>query len=345
MKKYMFGIGNGDYKANAEKLVSLGYDSVVLSGNDISAIEAAQDAGLETWLCYGAHSIGEFSREKYGALDAKDASAPWFGSACPNAAEVNVFNMDRAFETAKKAGVKGIFVDGARFASFASTEGVNSFFGCFCKRCCEKMMKFGINAAAVKNGVAQVMDFLGGADGKDQVPVMHAAIDAWLDFRARCVGEYMKNFSVRAHAEGFDAGAFVFAPSLWWFVGQRPDALATLDVVSPMLYRAYPHTEGPACLSHEWAGMKELLSHTSRTPAQLASMLFDTAIISDDPMAGFEPSHVADETRAARAMLAKNVTLAPIIQTEDARLDETMQFVFDSGATACGEFCYSQKKI
>ncbi len=344
MKKFMFGLDK-DYAASARKLVDLGYDSVVIGGSDIEAFEAAKAAGLETWLCYGAHSIGEFSREKYGAVDAQGNAAPWFDSACPNAAEVNKYNMDKAFEIAKKAGVKGIFVDGARFASFASVEGKESFFGCFCDNCMKKMGKFSINGPAVRQGVSDVMDFLKSVDSKDKMPVMHAAVDAWFDFRARCVGEYMNNFAVRCHAEGFDAGAFVFAPSLWWFVGQRPDVLSGLDVVSPMLYRAYPHEEGPACLSHEWNGMKELLTGTTRTPVEVASMLFDTAIISDDPMAGFSPEHVGVETGAARAMLAKRVKLMPIVQTEDNELEKTVELVMKAGADGCGEFCYLQKGI
>ena len=344
MKKFMFGLDK-DYAVSAKKLVDLGYDSVVIGGDDLEAFAAAKQAGLETWLCFGAHSLGNFSSEKYGAVDAKGNPAPWFGSACPNAAEVNKYNMDKAFDIAKKAGVKGIFVDGARFSSFASTEGSRSFFGCFCDTCMDKMKKFRINGPAVIQGVTDVMDFLDGGDAKDKVPMMHAAVDAWMDFRSRCVGEYMNNFAVRCHAEGFDAGAFVFAPSLWWFVGQRPDVLSSLDIVSPMLYRAYPHAEGPACLNHEWNAMKEMLTGTPRTPAEVASMLFDTAIISDDPMSGFSPEHVGIETGAARAMLAKRVKVMPIVQTEDSELEKTIELVMRNGADGCGEFCYSQKNI
>lgn len=342
MKKYMFSLGI-DHVSAAKKLVDSGYDGVVISGSDLRAFEAAHNAGLETWLCYGAHSMGGFSEEQYGAVDAKGKPAPWFGSACPNAEEVNERNMNAAFETARKAGVNGIFVDGARFASFASTEGARSYFGCFCPRCMQKMVRFGINAEAVRGGVQDIIDFLDGGDGRNKVPLMHAAMDAWQDFRGRCVGEYMQNFAVRAHAEGFDAGAFVFAPSLWWFVGQRPDALRSLDVVAPMLYRAYPHEQGPACLSHEWAAMIELLSHATRPAAEVASMLFDTAFISDDPMAGLSPEHVGIETGAARAMISKNIRVMPIIQTEDELLSETAAQVLKNGADGYGEFMYDQK--
>lgn len=344
MKRYMFGL-DGDYAASAKKLVELGYDSVVIGGSDPAPFEAAKAAGLETWLCFGAHSIGDFSQEKYGAVDANGEPAPWFGSACPNAAEVNKFNMDRAFETAKKVGVKGIFVDGARFASFANPEGKFNYFGCFCETCQKKMIKFGINAPVVKSTISDVITFLKGGEGNDKAPMLHDAVDAMFDFRGRCVAEYMRNFAIRCHAEGFDAGAFVFAPSLWFFVGQRPDALSDLDIVAPMLYRNYPHEEGPACLNHEWAAFRELMSGTARPAAEIASMLFDTAFISSDPMSGLSPEHVGVETGAARAMIAKRVKVMPIVQTEDEELEKTVSLVMKAGADGCGEFCFSQKKF
>jgi hypothetical protein len=199
----------------------------------------------------------------------------------------------------------------------------------------------GIDAQATKSGVAQLMGYLSGEDG--DIPAMRAAMESWFNFRAACVGEYMAAFSARAHAAGLEAGAFVFAPSLWYFVGQRPDALSTLDVLSPMLYRAYPHETGTACLSHEWAAFCALLSRAQRPVDEVASLLFDIAFLSDDPMSGFPPAHVGLETRAARAQLPKSVFLAPIVQTEDAQLEETVEQVMKNSADACGEFMYAQK--
>ncbi len=338
----MYGLGSADFPGSARKLRRLGYDAVVLSAVNAEGFCAAKAENLETWLCFGAYAMGDFAQADVGAKDARGADAPWFGSACPNARAVNERNMDAAFSFAAKCdGLTGIYVDGARFASFASEEGASSFFGCFCDRCMEKMTALGIDARATRDGIVALTDFLDGGDG--DIPMIRAAMENWFDFRAACVRAYMEGFAARAHASGLKAGAFVFAPTLWYYVGQRPDALNALDVVSPMLYRAYPHETGAACLSHEWAAFHELLSHAQRPAEEAASMLFDISFMTDAPMKGFPPAHVGLETKAARAQLSKSVALAPIIQTEDARLDETVEAVLKGGADACGEFMYAQK--
>ena len=344
MKRYMFGLDVTHPEASARLLAQHGYDGVVLSGKDPAAFQAAKDAGLETWLCYGAFSLGDFDPALYGAVDALDQSAPWFGSSCPNAAEVADRNLQRALQAAEKCAPTGILVDGARFASFASTEGSASFFGCFCPRCMEKMVAMGINAPEVKAGIADLMRYLKNEPHASSIPRMRNALEAWQDFRGRCIKQYFDRFAVQAHAAGLDAGAFVFAPSLWWMVGQRPDGMGSLDLVAPMLYRAYPHSEGPACLNHEWAAFRELLSHGERSAEDVASLIFDLPLMGgEDPMKGFSPEHVADEVRAARAMLPKKVQLAPIVQAEDAALEEVVSGVMAAGADGCGEFQFAQK--
>lgn len=338
----MYGLDPADFPGSARRLRQLGYDAVVLSAGSVKGFRAAKGENLETWLCFGAHAMGDFAQADHGAKDAKGANAPWFGSACPNARAVSGRNLDAAFSFAEKCdGLTGIFVDGARSASFASEEGTSSFFGCFCERCMEEMAALGIDAQATQSGIAALMDYLNGGDG--DIPMIRASMESWFDFRAACVREYMDGFAARAHAAGLKAGAFVFAPTLWYYVGQRPDALGALDVVSPMLYRAYPHETGTACLSHEWAAFHELLSHAQRPADEVASMLFDISFMTDEPMKGFSPAHVGLETKAARAQLSKSTFLAPIVQTEDARLEETVDAVLKGGADACGEFMYVQK--
>lgn len=343
MKRYIYGLDPADPKGSAKNLRHLGYDGAVLPASaGVDGFRAAKDAGLEAWLCFGAHAMGDFSQAAVGAKDARGADAPWFGSACPNAREVSGRRLDAAFGFAQKAeGLAGIFVDGARFASFASPEGTSAFFGCFCPRCMEKMAALNIDAEETRAGVAALMDYLEGGTG--DIPAIRSAMENWFDFRAATVKAYMDAFAARAHESGYKAGAFVFAPSLWWYVGQRPGALAELDVVSPMLYRAYPHETGPACLSHEWAAFHALLSRAERPAEEVASLLFDISFMTDDPMAGFSPAHVGLETKAARAQLPKSVLLAPIVQTEDAQLEKTVACVMDAGADGCGEFMYAQK--
>lgn len=103
MKRYLFGLDEKHPAASAKLLVQRGYDGVVLSGKNPDAFQAAKDAGLETWLCYGAFSLGEFDPAVYGAVDALDRSAPWFGSSCPNAAEVAEHNLQMALQAAENA--------------------------------------------------------------------------------------------------------------------------------------------------------------------------------------------------------------------------------------------------
>lgn len=344
MNRFMFGIDPTAPAASARRLAEMGYDGVVLSASDApETYAAASDAGLEIWMCYGAHSISDYSQSQHGAVDAKGAPAPWFGSACPNDAVVYENNMNFAIEKAKNIpGLTGIIVDGARFASFASAEGVGSFFGCFCPRCMDKMREMGYDAEAMRNGISRLMDYINGGDG--DIPSMRDSIENWFNFRAACVKDYMDNFVERAHMCGLKAGAFVFASSLCWFVGQRPETCGKLDMVSPMLYRAYPHAQGTACLSHEWAAFRELLSHGSRPASELASLLFDMPLMSEDPMAGFPVEHIGFEVSAARAMIDRGIRLMPIIQTEDDELEAVYDAVMNSGADGCGEFMYSQKK-
>lgn len=340
MKKYMFGIDEIDPKAAASKLTALGYDSVVLPGGNPDCFKACADAGLETFLCFGAHSIGAFSEDGHLSLTADNKPAPWFSSACPNAREVSSYNQDAAFEFADSVPeIKGIFVDGARFSSFASAEGPESFFSCFCPRCMKKLESLGYNALTLKAGISVVKSYLEG--GKGELRLMRAALESWLAFRSACVKEYMELFSMRAKMAGLLSGAFVFAPSLWWYVGQTPDALASLDIISPMLYRDYPHESGPAALNFEWKAFYELCSHTSNPPETVMTQLFDTAVPENDGFA-FPPEHIGFEAEAARNML-KGKVLSPIVQTEDARLEEVIKKCYSAGADAVGEFMYAQK--
>ena len=114
MKRYLFGLDEQHPAASAKLLIQRGYDGVVLSGKNPDAFQAAKDAGLETWLCYGAFSLGEFDPAVYGAVDALDRSAPWFGSSCPNAAEVAEHNLQMALSGGGKMRAHGRDCRGGR---------------------------------------------------------------------------------------------------------------------------------------------------------------------------------------------------------------------------------------
>lgn len=334
MKKYMFGLG-ADAAASAKLLKDMGYDAVALSQGNASAFAAARDAGLETYLCYGAHSLGDFPQKTHGARDCFGNEAKWFGSGCPNSVELRDARLHAALEFAAGVeGLKGVLVDGARFASFASEEGVNAFFGCFCDKC---MLKMG--GSEIREGVRALYHYLRGADG--DMNELRRAVSAWLDFKEACVREYMDIFAASTRDLGLLSGAFVFAPSLSRFVGQTPEACAPLDIVAPMLYRDYPHEIGTACLGHEWAAFKELLSRAKNPPDEIAERIFGVKL----PEADFTPEYVGRETAIARKSLRANQILAPIVQTEDDLLDTTFDCAMRAGADGCGEFMFSQKRL
>ena len=345
VNRFMFGLDFSDPDFSAQRLADLGYDGVVLpSDAPRPCFFAARKAGLAVWTCFGAHSIGDYPLAARGAVDADGNPAAWFGSACPNDDELNSYNLKKAIDAAGELpGLTGIIVDGARFSSFASAEGIDSFFGCFCPVCMDRMNSMGYDAQRIRSGISALKKYINGADG--DIVEIRDAIENWLNFRADCTRKYIDMFAESAHKLNLKAGAFVFPASLWWFVGQRPEIFTSLDMVSPMLYRAYPHEVGTACLSHEWAAFAEMLSHGSRPASELASLLFDMPLMSDDPMAGFSVEHIGFEVSAARAMLARNIRLMPIIQTEDAELEKVYDAVMNSGADGCGEFMYSQKKF
>lgn len=176
--------------------------------------------------------------------------------------------------------------------------------------------------------------------------VDEAAIAEWFRFRAACVGEYMARFAERVHAlPGRPlAGAFVFAPSLAGFVGQTARACAALDAVSPMLYRAYPHEDGPACLGHEWAAALEMFEPA--VLARLAELSGGAWIPGESAMHlrshGFPPEHVGQEVKLARARMRAGQLLAPILQIEDGRLADSADAALGAGADGCGYFMYGQ---
>jgi len=325
MKKYMFGLGKNSAE-NAKMLADMGYDAVVLPQGNAAAFADARDAGLEAYLCFGAFSLGEFSQETEGARDIDSNPAPWFDSGCPNSEKIKNARMDAAFDFAKNIeDLSGIFVDGARFASFASDEGADAFFTCFCEKCRAKMDKnLPREIKMLKNGQGSFDD-------------MKSAFDMWLLFRENTIRAYMDEFSQRAHAIGIKSAAFVFAPSLGRFVGQTPKSYANIDIVAPMLYRDYPHDSGTACLGHEWRALRSMTKN----------MPWTNDIFGDNPLPenknGFPSEYVTAETARAKAALSPAHTLAPIIQTEDGKLDITYKLTYDAGTDAVGEFMFEQK--
>ncbi len=348
MKRFLFGFDRERPEECARALRNRGVDAVVTGSLDPRGEEALAEAGLELYLCFGALGVSPEDGESLLARDAEGRTARWFSSGCPNARELRERHLEAAIEALRRTPTaRGLFVDGARFASFASPEGPASFYTCFCPRCEAAMRAQGFDPEALRRSVLRFS--LGQAKSED-LP----GLRDWLAFRAATVRDNMEAFAAAVHGLPGDklAGAFVFAPSLAGFVGQTPFALASLDLVSPMLYRAYPHPEGPACLGHEWAAALELcgpedLRRLDLLSCQVSGLpgLFPEADAPALRREGFPPERVGQELELLAGRLDPNQRLLPILQIEDPRLPETVQAALSAGAQGVGFFAYGQAPL
>lgn len=339
MKRYIFGF-DADHPENcARRLRAQGMDAVIIGDADERTEDALANAGLELYLCYGAYGLGENAPAT--AHTATGRPTKWFSSGCPNDTKTANRHLQSILSRARRLKtLRGIFVDGARFSSFASTEGREAFFTCFCPRCMDKMTAMGMNAKAIRGSVARVMASRRIEDrDRDN-------LTAWMDFRAACVRDYFERFAHQVHALRTDllAGAFVFAPSLEQFVGQTPEACQSLDIVAPMLYRAYPHADGPACLGHEWASLKLLFGESSADFVHSVSPNEILPALSPDELlqTGFPPERISEEVSRAYDCLRSGQQLWPILQIEDQQLTQTTAHALDNGADAVGYFMFGQ---
>lgn len=354
MRQFIFGMDQQEPEKCADGLRAKGMDAVVLGGMDARAARALKNAGLAGYLCFGALSLGQDAEtEARWALDAQEHRRRWFSSGCPCDEEIRERNLQAVLQAAQALpALSGIFVDGARFASFASPEGEAGFFTCFCPRCMQKMKARGLDAAGIRRAVS-------GLQLKKRLESADAPLIAdWFRFRGAVIREMMERFcaAVKGMNPRWQTGAFVFAPSLAPWVGQGRESLGAPDLISPMLYRHYPHAQGPACLGHEWAGALHALGGAARDALACAAenaasgprrrALMQAIDFSAPPerflQHGFAPGHAALEAAATREEMLPAQRLLPILQLEDRQLPETIAGVQAAGADGWGLFMYGQ---
>jgi len=331
MRYYIFGMDGERPVECAKELKERGFSAVVSPPGERAA-EEAKEAGLEIWGCIGAFSMHEDDPEEWLAEDAFGERRRWFGSGCPNENAL----WDRglsAIEKWKKWGAKGIFADGARFAS--PCPGTELFASCFCPRCMELGKKLGYDMNGMRRRVrlyTKMPDLLPPAD--------------WLRFREECTGRWFSAFSERVRSAGMISASFIFTPGLSGLVGQTPEAARELHLVAPMLYRRYRPKPGIATLNDEFAALHRL--YAGRGDAAAAQTIlahtgvqtkFDNA--DDIWQNGFEPGIIGSETARAKRMY--NAPVAPILQLDDERLDESIRCAKQAGADAIGFFAYSEE--
>ena len=346
MRHFIYGYDKKNPCACARDLKQRGITAVVDGSFSEEAVKAFQDEQIELYLCFGAHSLGEKKGDtaRYAQSPAGEGKI-WFSSACPLDAEIAGAHLEKALAAARSIpSLKGIFVDGARFASFASPEGFDAFFTCFCPRCMQKMQEIGLNGEGIRDAVARL------AKNERLAEKDLPLLGDWLRFREETVKAYMDYFTRLVHEKWphLKTGAFIFAPSLARFVGQTMNACQSLDIISPMLYRAYPFAEGPACLNHEWAAFYDLLGKNAPafrrafSPLSLPEGRENSDLLLQN---GFTPAEIGRETAMAKAHLFPHQILSPIIQQLDPLQQETAREVLNARADGVGYFAYSHGSL
>ena len=338
MKTFLFGFDNEHPAECAQELRRHHIDAVVMGAPTPETAAALSSEEIELYLSCGAYRVNESNG--LPAIDYIGKPQPWFHSGCPNDRANAERLLDEVLMRAKAfPSVRGILVDGARFASFASIEGIEPFFTCFCPACMKVMRSLGIDGEAVRASVERLAATRIVSE-KDE-----ALLQQWFAFRESCIQQYMDHFADRVHQlrDGLMAGAFIFPPSLGRFVGQTAAACRSLDIVSHMLYRSYPHEFGVACLGHEWAAMADAFG------AQLqpfsGSSLTDSRCARQLLRDGFTPEWVGHEVTEARVSCLPHQKLWPIIQIEDDFITETARCAFKAGADGVGYFSYGDAPL
>ena len=349
MELWMYGLGDKP-QDNAKTLKEIGFSAVVGGGE--ANIEAANSNGLDFYHCIGAYSYsGVFANEQYLAVDVNGKRQLWFGSTCPTKAVVRAKNIDDAIQKAKQQGVTGVFIDGARFASPASAKSIDAFFTCFCDDCMQKAAGMGFDTKRMHKSAYELYCLCHGKGNaakfwETQLP----GLTDWFTFRRRATTEHLINFAkaVKSVDEKLTTGIYIFTPSLSWLVGQNYTDLAPyMDIFSPMIYRRYQASEGPACLNFELGALYEALKGASgnvKRTAALLYTLFGFPVSSQTVQEGFPVDAVYSEVAKTSALVGADKAY-PIIQLDDASLGESIQACARAGATCVNFFMWNDASM
>lgn len=358
---WMHGLGKNP-EQGARKLKELGFESVVVSP---SQAPAALSAGLDVYLCSGAYRGPMFEGEEYLARDALGRPQEWFSSTCPTKDDVRAYNLSEIRKMAATPGIKGILMDGARFASPASGSTADAFFTCFCPDCLRKMNSMGLDAERARSSAAVLEEAVdhhqtfadvmqtwmkdGSAGGN-----LMAGLRDWMTFRRLSTTEHLKNFvhAVKEVNPSLQAGMYIFTPSLSFLVGQSyQDLSGVMDLFSPMIYRCYAEDDGPACLNIELAVLYRMMNGFSDGPMEDASLTFLAKITGlkkqwlmdvSELRKALPSEAVGLEVARARKAAAKAV-LSPIVQLDDPKLETVVNETVKAGADHVHFFVYNDE--
>jgi hypothetical protein len=347
--------GSGpDIPAAVRVLKKAGFEAVV--GNQPQLIAEANHAGLDAYLCSGAFGAsGRFAAENYLARDINGKPQLWFNSTCPNQPEVRKANLEAAAEMAAVSGIRGILIDGARFASPASSRNPDAFYTCFCPVCAEKAEQLRYDFDLMRSAVQALYQWMRGGTAERLLPHAQGLLD-WFSFRRRCTTEHLLNFvnGVKAFNPELAVGIYIFSPAIAPLVGQSySDLDGQMDIVAPMIYRCYNAEDGPATLNHELAAVAAELSRCVFSPhstLEILSVLTGLPLGgglsgADIRLQGFPTDAVGIEVRRARSMLPNTRNLIPIIQLDDPMLRHSIDAALQSGADGVNFFAYDHRLL
>ncbi len=345
MKLWMHGCGPNPQEG-ARHLKDLGF-SVVVGGQD--AAEAVLAQGMEYYICTGAYRGPQFQGDEWLAEDMWGRKQAWFSSTCPTREEVRQYNLQQIRRLAATKGIRGILIDGARFASPASGE-PEAFYTCFCPHCMEKARRMGFDVKEMRIAASMLYDFQHGKP-LDLVPY-YAGLKEWFEFRRAATTEHLLDFvqAVKEVNPELETGIYIFAPALADLVGQHYRDLARhMDIMAPMLYHCYADENGPACLNVELATMLRMLEGasglTTERRIRLLSGLTGHELTGYESVsslqAGLSNRILQRETERARIM-GPDTQLVPIIQLDAPDIEEAIQKTMAGGADAVNFFVYQQ---
>ncbi len=361
LKYWMHGFGGDTPKDTAKALRDAGFHAVVAGGDPV--IEAVNEAGMESWVCGGGFPLIR-DEDALKAVDITGAPQLWFGSGSPCCREIRLASLASYAGLVKTKGIKGILVDGVRFASPAS--GLMPFLTDFSIHAEHCALERGFDFHRIKHDVEKLyLDFTdkdgssarlaarcASASGLLDWVTGYPGLVEWLRFRRAYTTEHFRSLAEIIHDADLRVGMYIFTPSIAPLVGQSyEDLRGMVDVFAPMIYRNYPTHPGPACLNWELTELPSELG-IAGTPAEKEIM---TAVLA---WAGFAdlkieprveavkralpPEVVGRETARARALLGEDKELAPIIYIDDPLMSDTARLVRESGADGISFFVFKE---
>ncbi|MBO6158746.1 MAG: hypothetical protein J6P72_05710 [Firmicutes bacterium] len=354
MRLWMYGCADEKQPSEtigASKLRKIGFEALV---GGKKCVEAARENGLDAYAACGAYRGPDFRDDSWLAQDVHGRRQRWFSSTCPTRKEVRAYNLSVVKEIAGWKGIKGVIIDGARFASPSSGEikdGIadpDAFFTCFCPACMNKARKMGFDPVAMQKAAAGLYDYLHGMPVRIERHM--EGLYEWMEFRRLSTTEHLLDFAktVKSVNPDLKTGIFIFTPSLNKLVGQHyRDLAGAMDIFSPMIYRCYKEISGPACLNVELAdllamlqGAKDLTdSDRIRVLSGLTGLVLSDGEDTASIRKGLDIEVLREETSRSRVQ-TPGAVLAPIIEFDDPQLEEALNKTLEGGADAVNFFAY-----